>query len=385
MIIPGNNIDVLRCMADESIDAVVTDPPYGLSFMGKKWDYDVPSTELWREVLRVLKPGGHLLSFGGTRTYHRVAVNIEDAGFEIRDSLHWMYGSGFPKSLNLGEGRGTALKPAHEPIVLARRPVIGTVTANVAEHGTGGLRVDDCRAALASGEQPYEYRYGPGGNTFSVAKAPDGSRTQPVSGNPAGRWPPNVLLDSAAAAALDGQSATSITGKRTERSRDRDVPNTAWGNMNHKSREYPGDTGGASRFYPVFDHDDRDIWPFQYVAKTARSEREAGCGHLPSRTGAEAVEREAGSAGVQNPRAGAGRTAKEVRNHHPTVKPVALMRWLVRLVTPRGGVCLDPFAGSGSTLVACELEGLVGVGIEREPEYVDIAVARISHVRYGGE
>ena len=163
-LLKGNNIELLKSLEDNSVDSIVTDPPYGLSFMNKKWDYDVPSVEFWKEVYRVLKPGGHILSFGGTRTYHRMVVNIEDAGFEIRDQIMWLYGSGFPKSHNIGkaydkkieitkgqsewEGWGTGMKPANEPIVLARKPFKGTVVDNVIEWGTGGINIDGCRVGV---------------------------------------------------------------------------------------------------------------------------------------------------------------------------------------------------------------------------------------------
>jgi len=409
----GNNLDVLPTLPDNSIDSIVTDPPYELGFMGKKWDstgiaYNV---ELWAECLRVLKPGGHLCAFGGTRTYHRMAVAIEDAGFDIRDSLHWIYGSGFPKSLDVSkaidkrggnmagfekfrdavkeamkrnnisraaltealgnhmlshyltagsqpaipnirdyriiretvdlgnqwdhlfldeaerevigtktsgianteegvrhtigaskaieveitapatdsakqwEGWGTALKPAHEPIVLARKPLVGTVAANVLEHGTGALNIDGCRI--------------------------------PTDEN-AGRWPANVIID--------------------------DTITDEW-----------------ARYF--------------YCAKPSKKERNAGLDGLPETTPGEMTNRKEGSAGLKNPRAGAGRTTGG-SNFHPTVKPLTLMQWLIRLVTPPDGTVLDPFTGSGTTLAAATLESINSIGIELTDDYLPIIVAR---------
>ena len=347
----GDCLDVLRSLPEASVDAVVTDPPYGLAFMGKRWDYDVPSVEVWAECLRVLKPGGHLLAFAGTRTQHRMAVRIEDAGFEIRDLIAWVYGSGFPKSLDVSKaidkaagaertevvgsklgrpgmardgsnqrngfdsafggkngtpmnhnlyapatdaarqwaGWGTALKPALEPITVARKPLAGTVAETVLAYGTGAINVE---AARCEG----------------------------------GRWPANLIHDG-------GPDVTDLLGD-------------------------------ATRFF--------------YCAKALRADREAGCGDLPQRSAAEAVERAEGSAGLESPRAGAGRTSG-ARNFHPTVKPTDLMRYLCRLVTPPGGVVLDPFFGSGSTGRGAVLEGFQCVGIERDAEYVAVARARVAH------
>ena len=326
-LIEADCLQALRKFREHRFDSVVTDPPYELGFMGKRWDASgiAFSVDLWREVLRVLKPGGHLLAFGGTRTYHRMTCAIEDAGFEVRDSLHWIYGTGFPKSVNLGEGRGSAVKPGHEPVVLARKPLEGTLETNVEKWGTGGLNIDGCRIGNDV------VGWGGGGRGASDAGTWNGATCGLQSGEarPAvGRWPANVLFDEDASSEL----------------------------------------GDASRFF--------------YVAKPSRSERDRGCEHLPPRTGGEATDREDDSAGVNNPRAGAGRTGG-ARNFHPTVKPVQLMRYLVRLVTPVGGTVLDPFTGSGTTGIAARLEQRGFVGIEREPSYFDIAQARINHA--GGE
>ena len=306
-ILCGDSLEVLKDFEDNYFDSVVTDPPYGISFMSKSWDYDVPQVELWKEVYRVLKPGGHLLSFAGSRTYHRMAVNIEDAGFEIRDMLGWLYGSGFPKSHNIGkavdkiqgnereiesversgktsrayqseeqttagiysktkgnsewEGWGTALKPAHEPIVMARKPFNTLVAENVLTHGTGGINIDECRV-----------------------------------GGKEGRFPANIIHD------------------------------------------------GSEEVLEVFEESSR----FFYCAKASKAER--------------------GN-----------------KNNHPTVKPIKLMEYLVKLVTPKEGIVLEPFAGSGTTLIACKQQGFNYIGIEREQEYCDIAEARLKGVQVQGE
>lgn len=326
----GDCREVLASLSECSVDAVVTDPPYELGFMGKSWDSAGVSfsPETWAAVLRVLKPGGYLLAFGGSRTFHRIAVAIEDAGFEVRDTLSWLYGTGFPKSLNLGDGRGTALKPAWEPIILARKPLAGTVAANVQAHGTGALNIDGCRIATDEVIPPFG---SPKKSSGGIMNGTDAARPAFIQ-NISGRWPANVVLDEEAAAALDAQTGTLKSGsmkagvyagrKSTVYSPDAGRPLAA---------DIVGSEGGASRFF--------------YVAKASRSERELG----------------------------------GVRNIHPTVKPVELMRWLVRLVTPPGGAVLDPFTGSGSTGVATLREGVAFVGIEQSAEYAEIARGRITH------
>ena len=318
MIHHGDCLEVLRTLPDCSVDAVVTDPPYGLSFMGKRWDYDVPSVEVWAECLRVLKPGGHLLAFAGTRTQHRMAVRIEDAGFEIRDMIAWVYGSGFPKSHNLKDdwqGWGTALKPALEPITVARKPLIGTVAENVLAHGTGALNVDGCRVESDGAHkrpfQPSNYE-----RTVYGARAQSGF--QPT--NAEGRWPANLIHDG--------------------------------------SDEVVGLTGDAARFF--------------YCAKASKADRDEGCEGLEERETNRYGEQGQGPLSQQTPR-----VTQRNRNHHPTVKPTALMQYLCRLVTPPGGTVLDPFMGSGSTGAAAMLEGFQFIGIEREAEYVAIARERI--------
>jgi site-specific DNA-methyltransferase (adenine-specific) len=374
----GDCREVLTTMDDCSIDAIVCDPPYELGFMGKAWDasgiaYDVT---VWRQCLRVLKPGGHLIAFGGSRTYHRLAVAIEDAGFEIRDQIQWIYGSGFPKSLDVSKamdkqagavrdvvgtwkptgtaaikikggghgnagvkgevvevrtsinitapstdlakqwhGWGTALKPAHEPAVLARKPLCGTVADNVTAWGVGALNIDGTRVATDDAQ----YTEGNGNDTPKRFGEIYGYATYEhfhtrAHPHTSGRWPSNVILDEEAALLL----------------------------------------GEPSRFF--------------YVAKASKAEREAGLDGVEVRNNMQ----------VNAPRENEDeKHATQRANHHPTVKPLSLMRYLVRLVTPKGGKVLDPFMGSGSTGCAAVREGFDFVGIDLTPEYVAIAQKRI--------
>lgn len=327
----GDCRELMAAMEPASVDAIVTDPPYGLAFMGKEWDHGVPGVPFWTEALRVAKPGAHLVAFGGTRTYHRLACALEDAGWEIRDCLSWLYGSGFPKSKNLDgdwDGWGTALKPAWEPVILARKPLAGTVAANVLEHGTGALNVDGCRIETTDGyaENAVTQGVNTARTSFAPAVAP---RT--FAPSQVGRWPANVVLDEEAAAMLDEQSGEQRDGIAVQRNRDGEVHNEVFGA--YKKPAVPdvgfGGFGGASRFF--------------YTAKASSGER-----HYAG------------------------------KNTHPTVKPVDLMRWLCRLVTPPGGLILDPFCGSGSTGVAALAEGFRFVGCELNPEYVAMARRRIA-------
>lgn len=380
----GDCIDVMRRMPEASIDAIVTDPPYELGFMGKAWDgtgiaYQV---DTWAAALRVLKPGGHLLAFSGTRTYHRMTCAIEDAGFEIRDCIAWMYGSGFPKSLDVSKaidkaagaerktigsygrsfrphagdgnagwhrpshethgditapgtpeaerwnGWGTALKPAFEPVVVARKPLIGTVAQNVLEHGTGALNIDACRIDMGDEYDPdkvQRQQRSDGAVKFASAGL-IGSEIPTYK--PGGRWPANVALDDAAASMLDQQSGITTSGAAGRKGSS--------GFTDGYDGEYDvpyGDTGGASRFF--------------YTAKASRQDRNVG--------------------GLAN-------------NTHPTVKPTDLMRWLIRLVTPPGGIILDPFGGSGSTGLAARAENVRCILIEREPEYLEIIRDRLAQL-----
>jgi site-specific DNA-methyltransferase (adenine-specific) len=492
----GDCLDVLASMPDASVDAIVTDPPYELGFMGKAWDgsgiaYNV---NLWTEALRVLKPGGHLLAFGGTRTYHRMAVAIEDAGFEIRDSLHWLYGSGFPKSLDvskaidkaagakrevvgtktyvngggtsyelrMGErveveaditapatdaarqwsGWGTALKPAHEPIVVARKPLTGTVAANVLAHSTGALNIDGCRVAHRSdADRASATPQGRVTSNKAAGAAPDVDDAGRVEverpDTSGGRWPANLVFTHAAdccqvgttdvkasgyypaqrgagvatgfgagqpdptgnrpsgngdgtetvavwrcadgcpVAELDGQSGVSKSGTGVTVSSPTALgQNNGWNKHNNRPVEFQNyaDTGGASRFFTVTEWDPiADVAPFRYVAKPSKRERNAGLDGLPGKR--EADRAKADGVGGDNPR---NRSNAAKVNHHPTVKPVALMRWLVRLVTPPGGTVLDPFTGSGTTLVAATLEGFDAIGIEMTDDYLPIIEGRVA-------
>jgi len=379
----GDCIEVMRSLPDNSVDSIVTDPPYELGFMGKGWDASgiAYNPEVWRNVLRVLKPGGHLLAFGGTRTWHRLAVGIEDAGFEIRDSIAWMYGSGFPKSLDVSKaidkragverevvgerrqrgraegdapfntasspteiltapatpeaqkwaGWGTALKPAHEPIVVARKPLIGTVAENVLTHGTGALNIDGSRIGYQSGEVDFttEQKQSTTATVnFGITKPGDVVQMF----KPGGRWPANVILDESQAAELDRQSGVSVStsggasGSTFGTSLIGDADSRADPRGGHN------DSGGASRFF--------------YVAKANKSER-------PN------IDETA----------------------HPTVKPLTLMRYLCKLVTPPGGTILEPFAGSGTTIEAALMEGFNVIAIEMTDEYLPLIVERIE--RYG--
>ena len=360
MIIHGDCLEKLKELPENSVDSIVTDPPYGLSFMGKKWDYDVPSKEVWQECLRVLKPGGYLLSFAGTRTQHRMAVNIEDAGFEIRDMIAWVYGSGFPKSLNIGknggpEGWGTALKPALEPITVARKPLgEKTVAENVLKYGTGGINIDGSR--VESDEQIETGRAGrSGGSTFNASIGEE----QP---NHQGRFPANLIHDgSDEVVSLFPDSGNGKFSKGSVRTTKKDDNGYELGFLNGESvgnaPDNYGDSGSAARFF--------------YCAKASKADRDEGL---------EGFEYQA-----QNNRKEGGRSLVETsgkmqKNFHPTVKPTKLMQYLVKLVTPKGGTVLDPFMGSGSTGKACKLEGFVFIGIEREEEYIKIAEARIKAV-----
>ena len=332
----GDCREVMQSFDANSVDALVTDPPYELAFMGRKWDSSGVAYDpaVWGEALRVLKPGGHLLGFGGTRTWHRLAVAIEDAGFDIRDSIAWMYGSGFPKSLNLKndwQGWGTALKPAHEPIVVARKPLDGTVAENVLRHGTGALNIDGSRIGTDGGGTHCTNRdeLGKCKGHDNAGRSTSGA-TVHGDNTTAGRWPANVILDESQAAELDRQSGDRAagafpksgnvaTGKHYE---------GGWGAVDNGERSNL-DSGGASRFF--------------YVPKANKKER---------------------------PRD--GDTA------HPTVKPLALMRYLVNLVTPPGGIVLDPFAGSGTTLEAGLMEGFNVCGVEWTEEYLPLIMQRLS-------
>nr|WP_273924502.1 site-specific DNA-methyltransferase [Pseudomonas idahonensis] len=362
-------------MPDNSVDSVVTDPPYGLGFMGKKWDASVPGVEVWAECLRVLKPGGHLLAFAGTRTQHRMAVAIEDAGFEIRDMIAWVYGSGFPKSHNLGgehEGRGTALKPALEPITFARKPLIGTVAKNVQAHGTGALNIDSCRVAAGGEQNPTIHRrqappLRASGRSAAEAEAIGKmeNRTSPERyaeqrpGEFLGRWPANLIHDgsSEVVALFPAEAGACAPVMGTEPTANGFSGSVKYSGMMWRTKGvFHADSGSAARFF--------------YCAKTSREDRNEGLhsGMQPSvATGATMRDRETADWPARN------------GNHHPTVKPTDLMAYLLRLVTPPGGTALDPFMGSGSTGKAAMREGFRFIGCELDEQYAAIARARIEH------
>jgi site-specific DNA-methyltransferase (adenine-specific) len=316
----GDCADVIKTLAADSVYAVVTDPPYALAFMGKKWDSgDVAFSPIfWADVLRALKPGGHLLAFGGTRTYHRLACAIEDAGFEIRDQIQWIYGQGFPKS--------HTLKPANEPIVLARRPLSeATVAANVLRWETGALNIDGCRidGGLRPGRSSKESKSGLSGTSGVYGSfAVRGSIA--IEDTALGRWPANVVHDGSDEV-LDLFPESSVTGIRKKPDRAPVAPASTPFTRGKNAPEYT-DSGSTARFF--------------YSAKASKAER---CG-----------------------------------SKHPTIKPIALMRWLMRLVTPPGGLVLDPFAGSGTTGEAAFREGFRAVLIEREAEYQADIIRRLS-------
>lgn len=329
--------------------------------MGHKWDYQVPTIEQWAECLRILKPGGHLLAFGGSRTYHRLVINVEDAGFEIRDQILWVYGSGFPKSHNLDgefEGWGTALKPAHEPIVMARKPFKQTIAKNVAEHGTGALNIRACRIATE------EDLVGGRGSLLSHQR----DDTLP-SGNfepsPDGRWPANLMHDGSdeVVGLFPAKAGAAAPVKGTEPSAA--STGHVMGMRQRVATHHHGDSGSAARFF--------------YSAKTTPKERDEGMERFTAFTATEMTGgRKEGSAGLNDPRAGAGRK-NGAKNNHPTVKPISLMKYLCRLVTPPGGIVLDPFMGSGSTGRAAIEEGFGFIGIDLDPDHVVTASARIGY------
>lgn len=406
----GECLAVMRSMPDNSVDAIVTDPPYGLSFMGKKWDYDVPAVEVWAECLRVLKPGGHLLAFAGTRTQHRMAVRIEDAGFEIRDMIAWVYGSGFPKSLDVSkaidkaagaerevlgytenarpnrvgketklsgaqtiggeitapatdadrqwQGWGTALKPALEPITMARKPLVGTVAENVLAHGTGALNIDGCRVDASDGRPLIESKSEASLHAFGNGL--NGSRCAGITTQ--GRFPANLIHDGSDEVVKFFPDSIGQAGavRGTEPSKTGDA--NCYGEYGRVPFAARGDTGSAARFF--------------YVPKADNADREDGLIDVPPSPAGVGDNRPSGSF---NERIGKSTVAPR-SNTHPTVKPTDLMRYLCRLVTPPGGVVLDPFMGSGSTGRAALLDSFRFIGIEREEQYLSIAAARIAAI-----
>ena len=409
-IIQGDCLEVLKTLEDSSVDSIVTDPPYELGFMGKSWDNTgiANNKDMWAECLRVLKPGGHLLAFSGTRTYHRMASAIEDAGFEVRDMIEWVYGSGFPKSLNIGKavkalretggsspknlrksrmgedyvptgqedyrkgrmfsseiendntkeeinnewkGWGTALKPAHEPICMARKPLAEkTVAENVLKYGTGGINIDESR--VGTGAKKWSE---PKGGIWSES-VDNGAK---LEDNPLGRFPANLIHDnSEEVRECFPETKTGGVGK------GKDSKGKFYGGGFHNPETYNGgDSGNASRYFKSI----------LYYPKASKSERDKGCENFPisrpdtrTSTGMGSFEQKGVLPG---------------RNNHPTVKPIALMEYLIKMITPRGGVVLDPFAGSGSTLVAAKQNGFQYIGIEMTEEYIPIIKARLNSTK----
>lgn len=357
-VIHGECLEELKKLPENSVDSIVTDPPYGLSFMGKKWDYDVPSTEIWSECLRVLKPGGYLLAFAGTRTQHRMAVRIEDAGFEIRDMIAWIYGSGFPKSLNIGkavdklqgnereelgvvkgagagmsewEGWGTALKPALEPITVARKPLSEkTVAENCLKWGTGGINIDGSRVEYTSKQDKKE-----------------GQSARPSKTSNANEY----ALNHGGLEGMDRSDRSDISGRFPA-------------NLIHDGSE------------EVTDCFPNDSQRFFYQAKASKSERNKGCEDMEDKERIDYGGFHSEKGLIENNRNPENRLPN--KNNHPTVKPIALMEYLVKLVTKQGGTVLDPFAGSGSTLIAAKKNNYNYIGIEMEADYIDIINARLA-------
>jgi site-specific DNA-methyltransferase (adenine-specific) len=464
----GDCLEVLKTLEDNSVDSIVTDPPYHLTsitkrfgkegsapaqygtdgafaraskgFMGKEWDGgDIAfRTDVWKECYRVLKPGGHLLSFGGSRTYHRMAVAIEDAGFEVRDQIMWVYGSGFPKSHNIGkaidkiqgnereigkskgtfvssggqlngentrterfeskgngdwEGWGSSLKPAHEPICMARKPLSEkSIAENVLKHGTGGINIDDCRIPFDMTDtnpatnplyrQENNYKMPEAGQESNGAVSFTSSKNE-ISQE--GRFPANIMFDEEAGKILDEQSGVSKSQKRKP---EYNKPTEHTNTYTPKASDYRDDNtyddkGGASRFF--------------YCPKVSKKERNEGMEHevgvfhqRPRREDGTIIYKETHpeewkEAMDKLPRKDkTSKAAAEEKlqgkkgNTHPTVKPIALMEYLIKLVTPKGGVVLEPFMGSGSTGIAAKNLGMSFIGIEKEEEYFEIAKQRIN-------
>ena len=496
----GDNIEKLRELPDNFVDSIITDPPYGLSFMNKKWDYDVPSIDFWKEALRVLKPGGHVLSFGGTRTYHRMVVNMEDAGFEIRDQIMWVYGSGFPKSHNIGkaidkiegndreivreettsfkvnntkennvinvgtfannfskqtdengyrintitkgqsdyEGWGTALKPANEPICVARKPISEkTIADNVLKHGTGGINIDGCRVGT---DDKLGREFKVGGQTLGAGQygLNDGRKTKPTNNlegtyhddtKGLGRFPANLIIECTCDEVIPGNKGEVVKSNRKRGLIEewdgghRKKPIEAIDNYNDKgdihtnpdcpcrlldeqsgigiSTKYKttlpkiagnnifnggnngngrteimtdsgfNDAGGASRFF--------------YVAKVSKKERNMGLDNFEEKEMPHGAQDKCGKCNKQflapknsqcvceEPE----RLNSTKKNTHPTIKPINLLTYLVRLITPQNGIVMDCYMGSGSTGIAALLEGFQFIGMEMDEEYFNIAEARI--------
>ena len=414
-IILGDCLEKLKELEDNSVDSIVTDPPYELGFMGKSWDNTgiANNVEMWAECLRVLKPGGHLLAFSGTRTYHRMASAIEDAGFEVRDMIEWVYGSGFPKSLNIGkavdklqgnereeigrnpnsrencdksntlyesgtvgktdiltkgtsawEGWGTALKPAHEPICMARKPLSEkTVAENCLKWGTGGINIDESRVGTEGGGTHCDNRDAEGNclGHNNAGKSTSGETIHAKkTGQIMGRFPANLLHDNSEEVRECFPDVKGSKGSGLTQTSARSWKNTSIAGINRTGYE---DNGNASRFFKSI----------AYYPKASKSERNKGCEELEEKA---VTEWSSGGFGNENTTA----TFPKLKNNHPTVKPIALMEYLIKMITPKGGIVLDPFAGSGSTLVAAKQNGFNYIGIEMTEEYIPIIEARLNAV-----
>ena len=380
----GDCLNILKMMIEDEVfvDSIVTDPPYELGFMGRSWDSTgiAFQKETWELCFKVLKPGGHLLAFSGSRTYHRMAVAIEDAGFEIRDQVMWLYGSGFPKSMNIGKvidkknreimneykGWGTALKPAHEPLVLARKPLSEkSVVDNVLKHRTGGINIDECRVE---------------GND---AKYPD---TNPDFRDQGRQSKENMGIDKLSFGQTENVKRKMVVRKsRTDDS----VFNNGNSSFKAENALY-ADADPRGRFPSNVMHDGSDSIKelfedksrYFYCAKTSKAERNQGLDNLPTKKASSMPGRrnpdDMKDSKIDNDVT--GRFVTQKKNIHPTVKPIKLMKYLCRLITPKGGTVLDPFMGSGSTGMAAKEENFEFVGIEKEEEYFNIATARIESV-----
>lgn len=430
-ILQGDCLIKLKELEDNSVDSICTDPPYELGFMGKSWDNTgiANNKDMWAECLRVLKPGGYLLSFGGTRTYHRMACAIEDAGFEVRDMIEWVYGSGFPKSLNIGkavdklqgneredlglktsasypdsdgvahyknrkqsegsqvstggmprltkgtsewEGWGTALKPAHEPICMARKPLAEkTVAENVLKYGTGGVNIDESRVDVADSEKVKQEGHIRKGNVIgddrtSVAAGQFGDGAF-VAGTDltAGRFPANLIHDnSEEVRECFPESKSGAMNGTYKNTMMKGEPGIRDGKEIYLQQE--ASSGSASRFFKSI----------IYQAKASKSERNKGCEEMEDKERIDYGGFHSEKGLIENNRNPENRLPN--KNNHPTVKPIALMEYLIKMVTPKGGVVLDPFAGSGSTLVAAKQNGYQYIGIEMTEEYIPIIKARLN-------
>lgn len=400
-----DTLEKLETLPDNSVDSIVSDPPYGLKFMGKKWDYQVPGVEIWQECLRVIKPGGYILIACGTRTQHRMAVNIEDGGFEIRDVITWHYGNGFPKSLDISkaidkqaraireitgsqrtntgmqgnnysngsrneiinkhdlpataaaakyDGWGTALKPATEFWTLARKPLSeNTVADNILKHGTGGINIDGCRIDVYDNDPNHRHNW-ENHTAQRKGKIYGEYNERNRETLTQGRFPANVIFDEFTGTLLDEQTGTLTSGKKVGTGETKNNYGI-YGVFKDSNKTFDASEGGASRFF--------------YCAKASQSERDRGL------EGFENSERKT-YGDLQGTPEHSEKINIVAKNNHPTVKPLKLMQYLVRLITPVGGTCLDMYAGSGTTLCACIIEGFDCIGIDREPDYIKITEAR---------